>query len=113
MSKAQRVSLTLFLLSFLCVEYAQAGLVRSSGRGSLSRQFSETFYFFDNQFVNQVGIKPEVFPERFSNSITRGIGGGGNGVGATPDTCSFGYTQDQVDDDRVGDVVLADRVHCF
>ncbi|MDX1678954.1 hypothetical protein [Arsukibacterium sp.] len=93
--------LTLPLLGlFLFSQFAEAGLVRSGGRGDPSANFSQAFYYVDNQYLNEVGIIESAFnfDEPFAaNSIVRAVGGGGRGLGAVPNDCIKGYTQDDLD----------------
>lgn len=101
MSPVHRACALVFLLSFFWVEVAQAGLLRTSGRGSLSRNFSQAFYYIDNSNLNELGIAGDgdgfVFNSTAVPSIVRGVGGGGRGIAAVPNTCIAGYTQDDVD----------------
>ena len=82
-------------------QFAEAGLVRSSGRGDFSRNFSQAFYYVDNQYLNEVGIIESAFnfdAPFAANSILRAVGGGGRGLGSVPNDCIKGYTQDDLDD---------------
>ncbi|SNY45561.1 PEP-CTERM protein-sorting domain-containing protein [Arsukibacterium tuosuense] len=93
--------LTLPLLAlFLFAQFAEATLVRSGGRGDFSRNFSQAFYYVDNQYLNEVGIIDSAFEfdsPFAANSIMRAVGGGGRGLGAVPNDCIKGYTQDDLD----------------
>jgi uncharacterized protein (TIGR03382 family) len=80
------------------VDIAQAGLLRTSGRGSLSRNFSEVWYYVDNQFINEFGDATVnvAFSSPFAN--TKAVGGGGPGVSAVPsDPCIASYSEADVD----------------
>lgn len=97
--------LTLPLLAlFLFAQFAEATLIRSGGRGDLSLNYSEAFYYVDNQYLNEAGIVESAFDAgwfgspKADNSIMRAIGGGGRGLGAVPNDCIKGYTQSDVDD---------------
>lgn len=110
MSRKLTLSALLFLALFLFVQIADAALLRSSGRGSRSLNFSQHFYFVENQYLNNVGIKANTSDPLFSTpdpslSYYKRIGGGGRGVTAVPtalnagdNSCVNGYTQDQVND---------------
>ncbi|WP_290614831.1 hypothetical protein [Arsukibacterium sp. UBA3155] len=93
--------LTLPLLAlFLFAQFAEATLVRSGGRGDASRNFSQAFYYVDNQYLNEVGIIESAFnfdAPFAANSILRAVGGGGRGLGSVPNDCINGYTQDDLD----------------
>ncbi len=92
------------LVLFLFAQFAEAALTRTSGRGDLSLNFSEAFYYVDNQYLNEAGIIESAFDVDFfgspkaDNSILRIIGGGGRGLGAVPNDCIKGYDQSHVDD---------------
>lgn len=87
----------LLLTQFLYVQFAEAGLVRSSGRGSLSRNFDQGFYYVDNQYLNEVGIIDSAWLDpSSSNIISRGVGGGGRGLGAVPNECIKGYVENDI-----------------
>jgi hypothetical protein len=94
--------LTLPLLAlFLFAQFAEAGLVRTSGRGDFSLNFSQAFYYVDNQYLNEVGIIESAFnfdSPFAANSIVRAVGGGGRGLGSVPNDCIKGYTQGDLDD---------------
>jgi hypothetical protein len=93
-----RTSVLLLVFSFLCVEIAQARLLRTTGRGSLSRQFSETWYYVDNEFITPFG--DATFNPSFGSSSgnSKSVGGGGPGVNAVPsDPCVASYAQQDVD----------------
>ncbi|MCF2948723.1 hypothetical protein L0668_11440 [Paraglaciecola aquimarina] len=101
MSRKLHFSAILFLALYLFVQIAEAALLRTSGRGSRSSNFSQTFYYLDNQHLNQVGIKEASYTNLFANSISKTVGGGGRGLGAVPNTCINGYTQsDEHDKDQ-------------
>lgn len=85
------------LILYVVVSIAEARLIRTSGRGTFSGNFSEEFYYFDNSQLNQVGIKEDAFFNRFTNNVVRAIGGGSAGIGAVPNDCIYGYTQDDID----------------
>jgi MYXO-CTERM domain-containing protein len=93
--------LTLLLLStFLYAQFAEAVLLRSTGRGDKSNNFSQDFYYVENQYLNEIGIIDSAFDfdGPFANkSLYNRVGGGGRGLGVVPNTCVVGYTQDQVD----------------
>jgi hypothetical protein len=93
--------LTLPLLAlFLFAQFAEAGLVRSGSRGDFSSNFSQAFYYVDNQYLNEVGIIDSAFDfdsPKAANSIFRAVGGGGRGLGAVPNDCINGYTQGDLD----------------
>ena len=93
--------LTLPLLAlFLFAQFAEAGLVRTGGRGDFSSNLSQAFYYVDNQYLNEVGIIESAFnfdAPFAANSILRAVGGGGRGLGSVPNDCIKGYTQDDVD----------------
>ena len=93
--------LTLPLLAlFLFAQFAEAALVRTGGRGDPSANFSQAFYYVDNQYLNEMGIIESAFDfnsPKAANSIVRAVGGGGRGLGAVPNDCIKGYTQDDVD----------------
>ena len=96
----QLLSLT-FITTFLYVEIAEAKLLQSSGRGSRSGNFSQEFFYVDNQYVNEIGIIESAFEfdgPADDKSIVKAVGGGGRAINAVPNTCVNGYTQDQVDD---------------
>jgi hypothetical protein len=84
---------------FLYSQIADAGIVRTSGRGDLSGNYDEGYYFVDNQYLNERGrILESAFENQFYNkSVLRTVGGGGRGLGAVPNDCVNGYTEDQVD----------------
>lgn len=93
--------LTLPLLAlFLFAQFAEAGIIRTSGRGDLSLNYSQAFYYVDNQYLNEVGIIASAFDfdsPKAANSIVRAVGGGGRGLGSVPNDCINGYTQDDLD----------------
>jgi hypothetical protein len=86
----------LLLTQFLYVQIAEAGLVRSGGRGSLSRNFDQAFYYVDNQYLNEVGIMESAWIGASSNFISRAVGGGGRGLGSVPRECIKGYVENDV-----------------
>ncbi|KKO48013.1 hypothetical protein VT06_14095 [Arsukibacterium sp. MJ3] len=92
--------LTLPLLAlFLFSQFADAGLVRTSGRGTLTLNYSQAFYYVDNQYLNEVGIIESAFnfdAPFAANSILRAVGGGGRGLGSVPNDCIKGYTRDDL-----------------
>ncbi|NCP64653.1 MAG: hypothetical protein GW763_00425 [Paraglaciecola sp.] len=92
--------LTLSLITpFLYSQFAEAGLVRSSGRGDLSSNYSEGYYYVPNAYVNSLGITAEGMASFTNAGIkTRTVGGGGRGLGSVPSECIRGYTQDEVED---------------
>lgn len=93
-----RASVFLVLSTFLCVEIAQARLLRFSGRGSLSREFSETWYYVDNQFIDEFGNATFDVSSGSTFVSSKAVGGGGPGVNAVPsDPCIASFTQAQVD----------------
>jgi len=88
------------LALFLFAQFAEAGLVRTGGRGDPSSNFSQAFYYVDNQYLNEVGIIASAFDfdsPKAANSIVRAVGGGGRGLGAVPNDCINGYTEDDLD----------------
>ncbi|WP_214000809.1 PEP-CTERM sorting domain-containing protein [Arsukibacterium sp.] len=100
MSRTLKLLTLPFLALFFFAQFAEATLVRSSGRGTLSGNYSQAFYFVDNQYLNEVGIIESAFEfdsPFAANSIVRAIGGGGPGVSSVPNDCTFGYTQDDLD----------------
>ena len=104
-------SLALLLLAqFLVVQVAEAGLIRSSGRGTLSSQVETHYYFVRNQDLVQFsdrsyGISTAAYDAYYSSgfSFSNTIGGGGRGISAVPTSgptatnCNGAYNQDQVD----------------
>ena len=98
-----------FVVSVACIDAVQAGLLRTSGRGTLSRNFQQAFYFVDNSDLNEVGIEAgDGFffdPGIVDSAIFRGVGGGGRGIGAVPNACIDGYTRDDVNA-AIDDVVF-------
>ncbi|MDX1536440.1 hypothetical protein [Arsukibacterium sp.] len=98
-TKLKLLTLPLLVL-FLFSQFAEAGLVRTGGRGDFSANFSQAFYYVDNQYLNEVGIIESAFDfdsPKAANSIVRAVGGGGRGLGAVPNDCIKGYTQDDLD----------------
>ncbi|MFW8592061.1 hypothetical protein ACOI22_14725 [Glaciecola sp. 2405UD65-10] len=93
----------IFSLFFLYVQVAESALLRSVGRGSLSANYSEEFYLVENQYVNDQGIMASAMNIGFENtplpniSLSNAVGGGGRGLGAVPNECIVGYTQDEVE----------------
>jgi hypothetical protein len=99
-AKLKLLTLPLLVL-FLFSQFAEAGLVRTGGRGDLSLNFSQAFYYVDNQYLNEVGIIESAFnfdSPFAANSIVRAVGGGGRGLGSVPNDCIKGYTQGDLDD---------------
>lgn len=107
---------TIIVLSmFVYVDVALAGLIRSGGRGSLTLQTENPYYFVENKDLVEyrttsngvdfdvfTGMSESAFNNRFSNS--RNIGGGSPGITAVPTTgpssdtnCNGSYDQSQVD----------------
>ncbi|MFQ3248503.1 hypothetical protein [Glaciecola sp.] len=82
----------LFVTSFLIAQIAEAGLVRTSGRGVFSANYDEAFYFVENQYLNEVGISEAAWnaPGILSTAAYRG--GGASGLDAVPDECTKGGT---------------------
>lgn len=77
----------LFLAMFVFVEVASAKLLRSTGRGVLSEQFSEDYFFVENKDIvrfldGSFGMSQSGFDNRFS--LSNSIGGGGRGISAVP-----------------------------
>lgn len=119
MSNTCRSCAPLFVLLMISVDVAQAGLLRTSGRGTLSRNIEQGFYFVPNDpdlgFINEVGIVPELgeggpdaaeaarfidfrpTTEFFSVSSFRPVTGGRPGINAVPSECLAPYNQDEVD----------------
>ncbi|WP_438864822.1 hypothetical protein [Neptunicella sp.] len=93
-----KLSTLLFLSSLLYIQAVNAVLSRGSGRGDYSSNFDQAFYYVDNSLINSVGITDEAYANFSANSIFRGVGGGGRGLGSVPSECVVGYTQDQLDD---------------
>ncbi|MGJ8679679.1 hypothetical protein [Paraglaciecola sp.] len=100
MSRKIKTLTLLILTQFLYIQIADAGLLRTTGRGSLSSNFDQAFHYVDNSYLrmNSLGITDDSFDSFLFNRITKGVGGGGRGLGAAPSSCVNGYTQDQVDD---------------
>ncbi len=93
-----RTSVLLFVATFLLAEVVQAGLLRTSGRGSLSREFSEVWYYVDNAFINEFGDATFNYSFGAGPGNTKGVGGGAPGVNAVPsDPCIASYTRADVD----------------
>lgn len=98
-------TLTLLLLStFLYAQLVEAAIIRGSGRGDRSDNFSQDFYYVDNQYLNELGIIDSAIVDWGSEfapdanlSLYNRVGGGGRALGVVPNTCVVGYTQDQVD----------------
>ena len=100
MNHPYRASVLLVVSSFLFAEVVQAGLLRTSGRGSLSREFSEVWYYVDNADITEFG--DATFNYSFGAGIgnTKGVGGGAPGLNAVPsDPCIASYTRSRVDDE--------------
>jgi hypothetical protein len=100
MSRKLSIFTLLLLMQFLYIQIAEAGIVRTGGRGSQSGNYSEGFYYVDNQYLNEFGrIKESAYEDQFfSKSILRAVGGGGRGLGSVPNTCINGYTDDDLDE---------------
>jgi hypothetical protein len=100
MSRTVKLLTLPLLILFFFAQFAEAGLVRTGGRGDFSRNFSQAFYYVDNQYLNEVGIIDSAFDfdsPKAANSIVRAVGGGGRGLGSVPNDCINGYTQDDLD----------------
>jgi hypothetical protein len=100
MSRKLHFFTLLLLTQFLYIQVVEAAILRTSGRGSKSSNFSEGYYYVDKQYLNEFGrIKESAFEDQFfSKSILRAVGGGGRGLGSVPNTCINGYTDDDLDD---------------
>ncbi|MEE4109261.1 MAG: hypothetical protein V2I24_07935 [Halieaceae bacterium] len=97
-----RTSVLLFVATFLLAEVVQAGLLRTSGRGSLSREFSEVWYYVDNGSINEFGDATFNYSFGAGPGNTKGVGGGAPGVSAVPsDPCIASYTRADVDGEIV------------
>lgn len=66
MNSPKTYATALFALLFLVVEASQAGLVRSSGRTSLSRDEGQLIYYAPTASLNSVGLTEEAFQNRGS-----------------------------------------------
>ncbi|AEP28273.1 hypothetical protein [Brumicola nitratireducens] len=107
---------TIIVLSmFVYVDVALAGLIRNGGRGSLTAQTENPYYFVENKDLIEyrttsngtdfdvfTGMSVSAFNNRGRNSNT--IGGGSPGItavptnGPSPDTnCNGSYDQSEVD----------------
>ena len=100
MSRKLSIFTLLLLTQFLYIQVVEAALSRTGGRGSKSSNFSEGYYYVENQYLNEFNrIKESAYEDQFfTKSILRAVGGGGRGLGSVPNTCINGYTDDDLDD---------------
>jgi hypothetical protein len=82
----------LFLTLFVFAQFAEAGLVRTSGRGVFSAVYDEAFYFVENQYLNEVGITQAAWDTPGLIAAGASRGGGASGLDAVPDECTRGGT---------------------
>lgn len=115
MLRTYKIGAIIVLSMFVYVEFAQAKLIRSGGRGSLTLQTQNSYYFVEEKdlvevlttvdgvnFNTFIGMSNEAYENRFNNS--RSIGGGATGItavpttGPSPDTnCNGSYDQSEAD----------------
>ncbi|WP_026374579.1 hypothetical protein [Aestuariibacter salexigens] len=103
------VSIGTYTISSLTfIGEVKADLIIYSGRGYRTRNFTNNFYYVeDESLLNEVGVKAELLEDSWGffepdklNAITqqRYVGGGGTQyVQATPAECSYNYSEDEED----------------
>lgn len=100
MSRTIKLFAILFLSMFVFMEFAQAALIRSGGRASLSKVYEQKVYYIDNQYTNVAGITTEGYNNLSTFSSKAYINGDFNPISAFPNNegCTRGYAnQDYLD----------------
>ena len=77
---------TLIALS-IYVEASEAGLLRTSGRGSLSRDDSQFIWYFGPESLNAAGVTDAAYMNRFSVGVSKSPIDENRGVAAVPGVC--------------------------
>jgi hypothetical protein len=104
MSRLVQISALMFLLMFVFVEMAEAKLIRSGGRTTITYQHETNYYFVENQNIVELssvtGMSQTAFDDRNTGFgvTTKTVGGGGSAISAVPtsgfsssDNCNNSY----------------------